>query len=99
MEVFFNKPIHHCKTTLLLSLISFDLANIVLCSMGLFSAEFSFDSVLTHLALSFILGDWISFNFFQSFYKREEYNLSTLSVFYLLGKWPSSPIAARFVIL
>lgn len=50
MEVFFNKPIHHCKTALPHSLISFDLANIVLCSMGLFSAESSFDSVLTHLA-------------------------------------------------
>jgi len=50
MEVFFNVPIRHCKTTLPHSLISFHLANIVICSMGLLSAESSFDRVLTHLA-------------------------------------------------
>lgn len=48
------------------------------------------------LLLSFIFRNC---NSFQSFYKREECNVSTLSFFYLLGKWPSIPIAARSVIL
>lgn len=63
--------------------------------MGLFSAESSIMSSLT-LLLYFILGDC---NFFQSFYKIKECNVSTVSFFYFLGKWPSRSIATRSVIL
>jgi len=50
MEVFVNNPFHHCSTSLSHSVMSFDLANIVLYSMGYLSAESYFDAILIHLA-------------------------------------------------